>query len=116
MTTKRVRLALAAMMLMGIGATSAAAQQTAKPDSYTAEQATAGRAAYMSICAPCHMPDLKGSNEALPLAGLAQHTTSSTAFPRACPRARRARSRSRTCSASLLSFSSLMARQPVVSH
>ena len=33
------------------------------------EQANAGRAAYQSKCASCHLPDLKGSNEAPPLAG-----------------------------------------------
>ena len=70
MTTKRARLFLATMLAIGIGATSAAAQQGARPDSFTAEQAAAGRATYMAMCAPCHMPDLKGSNEALPLAGL----------------------------------------------
>src|SRR5262249_2384521 len=36
---------------------------------YTAEQATAGRAAYQQACASCHMPDLSGRNEAPPLAG-----------------------------------------------
>src|SRR6201984_3236674 len=70
MTTKRARLFLATMLAIGIGATSAAAQQGAGPDSFTAEQAAAGRATYMAMCAPCHMPDLKGSNEALPLSGL----------------------------------------------
>ncbi|HWY75630.1 MAG TPA: hypothetical protein VN281_08430, partial [Verrucomicrobiae bacterium] len=49
---------------------SARAQQTPRPDSFTSDQATAGRANYMAMCAPCHMPDLKGSNEALPLSGL----------------------------------------------
>ena len=70
MTTKAARLCLAAMMAIGIGATTAAGQQSAKPDSFTADQVNLGRAAYTSMCAPCHMPDLKGSNEALPLAGL----------------------------------------------
>ena len=70
MTTKRTRLFLAAMLAVGIGATGASAQQAATSDSFTGEQAAAGRANYMSMCAPCHMPDLKGSNEALPLAGL----------------------------------------------
>src|SRR5207302_10195797 len=70
MTTKAARLCLAAMMAIGIGATTAAGQQSAKPDSFTADQVNSGRAAYTSMCAPCHMPDLKGSNEALPLAGL----------------------------------------------
>ena len=46
-----------------------AAQQPAKTAPFTAEQATSGRATYQSICAGCHLPDLKGSNEATPLAG-----------------------------------------------
>src|SRR4029077_1016715 len=56
--------------MIALGAMSARAQQTARPDSFTAEQATARRANYVAMCAPCHMPDLKGSNEALPLSGL----------------------------------------------
>src|ERR671938_1174664 len=39
------------------------------PGIYTAEQATAGAAAYKAACASCHMPDLGGRNEAPPLAG-----------------------------------------------
>src|SRR5579863_7503162 len=47
-----------------------AAQQPARPGgAFTAEQATAGRAAYQSTCAGCHLPDLKGSFEAPPLSG-----------------------------------------------
>ncbi len=46
-----------------------AAQQPARTAPYTAEQANAGRAAYQVNCASCHLPDLKGSNEAPPLAG-----------------------------------------------
>ncbi len=42
---------------------------TAAP--FTAAQAEAGRAAYAERCAGCHMPDLTGRNEALPLAGSA---------------------------------------------
>ena len=36
---------------------------------YTAEQATAGRAAYQASCASCHLADLAGRNEAPQLAG-----------------------------------------------
>ena len=36
------------------------AQQTASTNSYTAEQASAGRAAYQRDCAACHAPDLSG--------------------------------------------------------
>jgi alcohol dehydrogenase (cytochrome c) len=48
---------------------SAAAQQPVKTAPFTTEQASAGRQTYQSICAACHLPDLKGSNEATPLAG-----------------------------------------------
>jgi alcohol dehydrogenase (cytochrome c) len=37
--------------------------------SFTAEQAAAGRAAYQTNCASCHLPDMAGRNEAPPLAG-----------------------------------------------
>jgi PQQ-dependent dehydrogenase (methanol/ethanol family) len=70
MITTRARLFVTAFATIALGAMSARAQQTARPDSFTVEQATAGRANYMAMCAPCHMPDLKGSNEALPLSGL----------------------------------------------
>ena len=36
---------------------------------FTAQQATAGRNAYATSCASCHMPDLSGSNDTPPLAG-----------------------------------------------
>src|SRR5215470_18602322 len=36
---------------------------------YTAAQAAAGRATYQAQCASCHLPDLKGSGDAAPLAG-----------------------------------------------
>ena len=36
---------------------------------YTAAQATAGRTTYQAQCASCHLPDLKGSGDAAPLAG-----------------------------------------------
>ena len=37
---------------------------------YSAEQASAGRAAYQTSCASCHMADLAGRNEAPALAGV----------------------------------------------
>ena len=70
MITTRARLFVTTSLAISLGAVSARAQQTPRPDSFTVEQATAGRANYMAMCAPCHMPDLKGSNEALPLSGL----------------------------------------------
>jgi alcohol dehydrogenase (cytochrome c) len=36
---------------------------------FTAEQAAAGRASYLVNCVGCHMPDLRGTNEARPLTG-----------------------------------------------
>src|SRR5689334_23922036 len=36
---------------------------------YTEQQAAAGRSSYVANCAGCHQPDLRGSNEARPLAG-----------------------------------------------
>src|SRR6266571_3286792 len=68
MTRKRARLLLTVVAVIVVPV-SAAGQQVVRSDSYTAEQFTAGRAAYLANCAACHMPDLKGSNEALPLAG-----------------------------------------------
>ena len=46
------------------------AQQPARTAPYTAEQANAGRATYQIKCATCHLPDMKGSNEAPPLTGM----------------------------------------------
>ena len=46
------------------------AQQPAKSGPYTTEQATAGRATYQVKCSTCHLPDMKGSNEAPPLTGV----------------------------------------------
>jgi alcohol dehydrogenase (cytochrome c) len=60
-------LACGAMAVFGVAIS--AGQQPARPGTYTVEQASAGRAAYLANCASCHLPDLKGSNEAPPLAG-----------------------------------------------
>jgi len=46
-----------------------AAGQTGPDSVFTAEQATAGKAAYGRSCAGCHMPDLGGTPDAPPLAG-----------------------------------------------
>src|SRR3979490_2753129 len=46
------------------------AQQLSGTAPYTGEQANAGRATYQIKCATCHLPDLKGSNEASPLTGM----------------------------------------------
>jgi alcohol dehydrogenase (cytochrome c) len=63
----RIAFACGATALFGMAITSA--QQTTRTGPYTAEQASAGRASYQAKCASCHLPDLKGSNEAPPLAG-----------------------------------------------
>ena len=47
------------------------ARQTPAESVFTADQATAGRAAYAKHCASCHMPDLSGNTEIPPLAGAA---------------------------------------------
>jgi alcohol dehydrogenase (cytochrome c) len=47
----------------------AAGQRPATTGPYTTEQADAGRILYQANCAACHLPDLRGGNEAPPLAG-----------------------------------------------
>src|SRR4029079_15393262 len=42
---------------------------SAQSGPYTDQQAAAGRSSYVANCAGCHPPDLRGSNEARPLAG-----------------------------------------------
>jgi alcohol dehydrogenase (cytochrome c) len=54
---------------VGVSIAIAAAQQPARPGIFTAEQAAAGRATYEATCSACHLPDLKGTFEAPPLAG-----------------------------------------------
>lgn len=44
-------------------------QKTTMDGVYTAEQAARGKAQYSQTCANCHMDDLSGSGQALPLAG-----------------------------------------------
>src|SRR6266700_1053602 len=45
------------------------AGQQPRPASFAAAQAAAGRTTYQAQCASCHLPDLKGSGDAAPLAG-----------------------------------------------
>jgi mono/diheme cytochrome c family protein len=47
------------------------ARQAPATSVFTAEQASAGRAAYAKHCASCHMTDLSGDTEVAPLAGRA---------------------------------------------
>jgi mono/diheme cytochrome c family protein len=55
------------VMVLGVVLTAATAPP-AEPV-FTAQQATAGKAAFAKTCAACHMPDLSGNNEAPALAG-----------------------------------------------
>src|SRR5437899_13049811 len=57
---------LVVMVAFGVGT---AAGQTRTVGPYTVGQADAGRAAYLSHCASCHLPELGGRNEAAELAG-----------------------------------------------
>jgi PQQ-dependent dehydrogenase (methanol/ethanol family) len=61
-------LVFAAPTLAALGVALAAGQQPPAAV-FTAEQAAAGRAAYQTSCAGCHMADLGGRNEAPQLAG-----------------------------------------------
>lgn len=45
------------------------AQKTTMDGVYTNDQATRGKTQYSQACANCHMDDLSGSGQALPLAG-----------------------------------------------
>ncbi len=63
------RALLAAGAVTALGVVLAAGQQPAVSAVYTTEQAAAGRAAYQANCAACHLNDLRGRNEAPPLAG-----------------------------------------------
>ena len=58
-----------AVALAGVETGVVAGQKEAVASAFTAEQATAGRAAYGRACAGCHMPDLGGTPDAPPLAG-----------------------------------------------
>src|SRR5271169_987532 len=62
-------LACGAAAALGISIALAAAQQPARSGPFTAEQASAGRATYQATCTSCHLPDMKGTFEAPPLAG-----------------------------------------------
>ncbi|MGH6690403.1 MAG: PQQ-binding-like beta-propeller repeat protein, partial [Gammaproteobacteria bacterium] len=51
------------------GAVLIAGQQPPAAGAFTAAQAAAGQQAYATSCAGCHMPDLRGNNEAAALVG-----------------------------------------------
>ena len=66
MCISRVRL----LAIVAIPAMTALSGQCQTPAVYTAVQAADGLAAYLTNCASCHLPDLKGRNEAPQLAGV----------------------------------------------
>src|SRR5688572_17161973 len=55
----------------GLAAAALALASTAHAQAgpFTEVQAAAGRASYLANCAGCHLPDLRGANEARPLVG-----------------------------------------------
>src|SRR5271168_3360538 len=61
--------AAAILALALLGNKFAAAQQQTQTGPFTAAQANAGRTVYDSTCSSCHLPDMKGTFEAPPLAG-----------------------------------------------
>lgn len=66
----RAAAAVAVCAVAGFAVAAFSAQQAApRPGPFTAEQANAGRALYQTTCASCHLADMKGTFEALPLAG-----------------------------------------------
>ncbi len=71
MPERRVRafVICGAVAVIGISIAVTAAQQPARTGPFTAEQAASGRAIYQSTCSTCHLPDMKGTFEAPPLAG-----------------------------------------------
>jgi alcohol dehydrogenase (cytochrome c) len=64
---KRIAMYLAALAALSVAVTSG--QQPTAPAGFTEAQVAAGRALYDARCAGCHMPDLRGNNEASALVG-----------------------------------------------
>ncbi|MBI3050352.1 MAG: PQQ-binding-like beta-propeller repeat protein [Acidobacteria bacterium] len=65
---RRIAMYLATVVALTVAVTSG--QQPPAAGGFTAAQAVDGRAAYEGTCAGCHMPDLRGNNEAPALAGV----------------------------------------------
>jgi alcohol dehydrogenase (cytochrome c) len=57
------------IVVLVVGVAVASGQKTTAIGPFTTEQADAGRATYLGHCASCHLPDLRGRNEAGELAG-----------------------------------------------
>src|SRR5215471_12613251 len=66
---KRPGMARRLTAMVTFGVVTASGQTGTAVGPYTAGQADAGRAAYLSHCASCHRPDLGGRNDAAELAG-----------------------------------------------
>ncbi len=60
---KIVALSVAGIALVGIAAFYATKRVGPAPDTYTAQQAAAGRQHYEALCQSCHRPDLSGGGE-----------------------------------------------------
>ena len=58
-----------AVVLMGTACGAWASGQPAEPSVFTAEQASAGKAAFQGHCASCHAGDLRGKDDAPALKG-----------------------------------------------
>jgi len=69
LSLKVIATVVGAAAVMASGAVRAA-DEPATALVFTAPQAATGKAAFAKVCAPCHMPDLSGNNEAPPLAGM----------------------------------------------
>ena len=63
-----ITVAIASAVVMLVSGMVRAAGQPAPV--FTAQQVATGKAAFAKVCAGCHMPDLSGSNEVPPLAGM----------------------------------------------
>ncbi len=71
MTRARRSVQVLACLAAGvIGLVTATAQQSIATATFTPAQAAAGQQIYANSCASCHSPDLRGGNEAPPLAGV----------------------------------------------
>ena len=68
---KIVALSVAGIALVGVAAIYATTRLNSAPDTYTEQQAAAGRKHYETLCQDCHRPDLSGGgeSESPPLAG-----------------------------------------------
>ena len=58
-----------AAVALGVAIAVSAAQQAVRTGPFTAEQADNGRSLYQTTCVACHLANMKGTFEALPLAG-----------------------------------------------